>query len=72
MTKDKLLQIISEINALPVKDNEEETVYQELLINGDMVELTIFEDRFEIEYFALTGNGTYNSYTIVSNKFDNK
>lgn len=71
MTRNKLLQVLSEINIIPIRENNEETIYQIVLNNEDMIELSIFEDSYEIEYFSLVSPGTYNSYTIASIKFDN-
>lgn len=71
MTRNKLLQVLSEINIIPIRENNKETIYQIVLNNEDMIELSIFEDSYEIEYFSLVSPDTYNSYTIASIKFDN-
>lgn len=70
MTRDDLLQKLYNINALPIRENEEEIVYQTLLANGDMTELIIFDDKFEIEYFSLVNPDVYNSSTLAVIKFD--
>lgn len=69
MTRNKLIEMLSEAGLLPIRSTKEVIVYQKTFEEDDFIELCIFEDNYTIEYFKKVGHCTYNSYTIANVEF---
>lgn len=71
MTRSKLIEILAKADLLPIRSTEEVIVYQQLLNDDNFIEMCIFEDYYEIEYFKKVSTDTYDSRTLASIKFEN-